>query len=310
MKRYYICAALAAALFATGVNASPVNPDEKDYDESVRLPVRRLHPERDFDKIMKQMHKEHKEQEAVEAENESKKDSKKKDKEAEKERKQAEKAAKKAAKNGHDNRVIPPRPQQQQSSNVDKSLMQTLLSKDYSIKKYEPLYEEPKPITWKDDPVSQDITGLMQSVDGKSKGGAMLYAPKGVSMSQDANEVFFCFESSNGRASSRLHLRVYYFADDPLNYSDIVFTIDGFDYKFHPSRPSRGKMGARMFWEQSEDALTAQHKDLVYALSHGHWVRMSLKGADGMNHVKMLTKAQLEAFTKTFELYRAMGGTF
>ena len=309
MKRFYICAALAASLFTTSVNATPVGPDEKDYDESVRLPIRRLHPERDFDKIMKQMHKEHKEQEAVEAASESKKDSKKKEKEAEKERKRAEKEAKKAAKNGHDNRVIPPRPQHQQSANVDKSLMQTLLSKDYSIKKYD-LYEEPKPITWKDDPISQDISGLMTSVDGRSKGGVMLYAPKGMTMSQEANEVFFCFESSNGRASSRLHLRVYYFADDPLNFNDIVFTIDGFNYNFHPSSPSRGKKGARMFWEQSEDALTAQHKDLVYALSHCHWARMSLKGADGMDHVKMLTKAQLEAFASTFELYRAMGGTF
>lgn len=300
MKRIYLYTAIAVATFAL-CSPSQATADEKDYDESVRLPVRKLHPEREFDKMMKQMHQKH---EAKNLEKERK--------EAEKERKQAEKDAKKMAKKGHDNRVIPPRVQQpqQQSSTVDKSLMKTLLSKDYSIKKYEPLYEVPKPITWKDDPVSNDVAGLKALLDGNRKGAATLYTPKGVSMTNEANEVFFCFESDGSRASSRLHLRVYYYADDPLNYSDIQFTIDGFNYDFHPKRPERGKLGARMYWEQSDDALSSQHKDLVYALSHCHWARMSLKGADGMNHVKMLTKAQLEAFASTLELYRAMGGTF
>lgn len=288
-----MCAMACASVCASGM------PDEKDYDESVRLPVRRLHPERDFDKAMKKMHQEH---EAKQQEKERK--------EAEKERKQVEKAAKKAAKGGHDNRVIPPRPQQAQASAADKSLMKELLSKDYSIKKYEPLYEEPKPITWKDDPVNGDIHSLMAGVTGTRRGGATLYTPKGVSMANDANDVFFCFESDGTRATSRLHLRVQYYADDPLNYDDILFTIDGFNYSFRPSKPSRGKLGARMYWEQSEDALVTQHKDLVYALSHCHWARMSLKGADGMNHVKMLSKAQLDAFASTLELFRAMGGKF
>lgn len=297
MKRLFLYIAMTAALGAS-VAATEL-PDEKDYDESVRLPVRKLHPEREFDKAMKKMHQEHEAKQKKEDE-----------KRAEKERKQAEKAAKKAAKGGHDNRVIPPRPQQAQASTADKSLMRELLSKDYSLKQYVPKYEEPQPITWKDDPVRDDVHSLMSSVAGTRKGGATFYTPKGVSMANDANEVFFCFESDGSRATSRLHLRVQYYADDPLYYNDILFTIDGFDYKFHPSKPSRGKMGARMYWEQSEDALVSQHKDLVYALSHCHWVRMSLRGADGMNHVKMLSKAQLEAFTNTLELYRAMGGKF
>lgn len=276
-----IFAAIIASMAVTAATAASLSPDEKDYDESVRLPVRRLHPEREFDKAMKQMHKEHEEKAAREEKKKSK----------------------------HDNRVIPER-QKQSSSSADKSLMRELLSKDYSIKKYEPIYEQPKPITWKDDPVSDDVDGLMTHVSASRKGGATLYAPKGVSMASDANEVFFCFESSNGRASSRLHLRVQYYADDPLHYNDILFTIDGFDYTFHPSHPSRGKLGSRMYWEQSEDPLVTEHKDLVYALSHCHWARMSLKGADGMNHVKMLTQNQLDAFACTLELYRAMGGSF
>ncbi len=279
-----------AATFSVGAVATPI-PDEKDYDESVRLPVRRLHPERQFDQAMKEMHKKHEAKAQKEEE------------------KRAKKEAKKAAKNAKgESRVVAT--VQQPQSTADKSLMKELLSKDYSIKKYTPMYEEPKPITWKDDPVNSDVHSLLAGVDGTRKGGATLYTPKGISMANDANEVFFCFDSDGSRATSRLRLRVQYFADDPLYYSDIQFTIDGFNYSFHPSKPSRGKMGARMYWEQSEDVLNSQHKDLVYALSHCHWARMSLKGADGMNHVKMLTAAQLEAFTNTLELYRAMGGNF
>ena len=299
MKKYFVYAIMLAAAATFGLDAHAV-PDEKDLDPSVRLPVRRLHPEREFDKAMKQMHKDH---EAKEQAREAK--------EQEKEAKRLEKEAKKEAKNKnkHDNRVIPPRPAQRQAAaSVDKSLMKELLSKDYSLKKFD-IYEEPKPITWKDDPVSNDVNGLMSHVSSGRRNGNTFYTPKGVSLANDANDVFFCFESS-GNAPGRLHLRVQYYADDPLNYNDITFTIDGFNYNFHPGKPARGKQGARMYWEQSEDALTAKDKDLVYALSHCHWARISLKGADGMNHVKMLTEKQLEAFAHTFELYRAMGGKF
>lgn len=304
MKRYLISAILLVAAGSTVVAAMP---DEKDYDESVRLPVRKLHPEREFDKAMKKMHQEHEakaqEKEAKEREKEAKAMAKEREKEAKARAKEEKKKAK------HDNRVIPERRQASEST-ADKSLMRELLSKDYSIKKYENIYEEPKPITWKDDPVSSNVTGLMAHMSDVRKGGASLLTPRGVSMANDANDVFFCFEQNGGRASSRLRLRVQYYADDPLNYNDILFTIDGFNYEFHPSRPSRGKMGARMYWEQSDDVLTSRDKDLVYALSHCHWARMSLKGADGMNHVKMLTQSQLDAFAHAFELYRAMGGTF
>ena len=293
---------VAAAVAAFGPCAM-ATPDEKDLDPSVRLPVRRLHPEREFDQQMKKMHQEH---EAKEKEREEKARAKEEKERAKEEKRQAKEAAKKKGK--HDDRVIPPRPQQQ-SSTVDKSLMKELLSKDYSIKKYD-LYEEPKPITWKDDPVSRDIDGLKKHMASSRKGGATVFMPSGVSTANDANEVFFCFDGDGNKASSRLRLRVHYYADDPLNYTDIVFTIDGFEYKFHPNKPSRGKLGARMYWEQSEDVLTSGDKDLVYALSHCHWARMALRGSDGMNHVKMLTQAQLDSFARTLELYRAMGGGF
>lgn len=290
MKKLLLYVIVATTLGMGVATATP--PDEDDYDESVRLPVRRLHPEREFDKMMKKMHQEK---------------SAKQQKEAEKKaRKQAKKDAKKAAKAG-ERKVVATR--QQPASTTDKSLMRELLSKDYSIKKYELIYEEPKPITWKDDPIATNVKELLNNIKKIEQRAATLYVSQEVTMASDANEVYFCFEGNDTRANGGLHLRVSYFADDPLHYHDIVFTIDGFDYVFTPSHPMRGKQGSRMYWERSDDVMASEHKDLVYALSHCHWARMSLRGADGMNHVKMLTKVQLKAFTHTFELYRAMGGT-
>ena len=287
MRRHLLFAVLAAFIASATVSAATV-PDEEDYDESIRLPVRRLHPERANADWAKKMQKDM---------------DKKKKKNEEKQRKEEEKQQQK---NG-EKKIVATR--QMPASTADKSLMQTLLSKDYSLKKFDIGYEEPKPITWKDDPVSTDVNALMAHVSSTARGGATLYAPKGVSLATNTNEVFFCFEKV-GNTPRNLRLRVQYYADDPLNYNNIQFTIDGFKYDFHPASPSRGKDGSRMYWELSDDALTASHKDLAYALSHCHWARISLMGDDGMNHVKMLSKQQLEAFARTFELYRALGGTF
>lgn len=295
-KNFIICSILLVLIGFTGICAWALSPDEKDYDESVRLPVRRLHPEREFDKAMKKMHQEHEAKAKAQEEKERARE--------EKERLKQEKK-----KNKHDNRVIPARPQQQQASSADKSLMRELLSKDYSLKKYD-LYEEPKPITWKDDPINHDIASLMPFVTPMRSGGKNSYIPTGVSTANDANEVYFSFEASGNKATSPLRLCVNYYADDPLNYNDMVFMIDGFEYKFRAATPNRGKLGAHMYWERSSDALGSNDKDLVYALSHCHWARITLKGADGIDHVKMLSQGQLDAFTHSFELYRAMGGTF
>ncbi len=261
---------------------------DDELDESIRKPIRRLHPERQFDQEMKKLRDEKLAKEKEEEEKNSLKSSKRKGK--------------------TDDRVVVGT-RQQPASTADKTLMRELLSKDYSLTKYYE-YEGPQPLTWKDEPVVTDVAPLLSSVQATRKGGVTVYAPEDVTMRQDANEVFFAFESDGSHATSALRLCVNYYADDPLNYTDIQFTIDGFNYNFRASNPSRGTMGAGMYWEQSSDALTESDKDLVYALSHCHWARMLLKGGNGINHVKKRTQSQLDAFASTFELYRAMGGAF
>ncbi|MCQ2289260.1 MAG: hypothetical protein MJZ74_09205 [Muribaculaceae bacterium] len=106
-----------------------------------------------------------------------------------------------------------------------------------------------------------------------------------------------------------MHLRLQYYADDPLNYNDMVFTIDGFDYKFHPTNIQRGKGDGVMIWEQSDDVLREADKDLVYALAHCHWVRLKLHGADGMNHVKLIGEEQIKSFKETYQLFLLRNGS-
>ncbi len=282
--RYTLAAIMALSVVSPAVSMA----DEKDYDESVRMPVRRLHPERERDKALKKMQEEEK-------------------KKQKKQGKGKETPAPAVDDPWGDGTVV----NNGQDASPDKALMRELLSKDYSLVKYEIDFEEEvaKPIAWKDDPVSTDIDGLRRQVTITGNGGRQTVMPKGMSTARDNNAVAFCFDT-DGNTADALKLRVQYYADDPLNYNDIEFTIDGFDYKFKPAAPARGKLGARMYWEQSEDVLTVTDKDLVYALAHCHWARIKLKGADGMNHVKMLTQEQLDAFNATLELYRAMGGTF
>ena len=128
-------------------------------------------------------------------------------------------------------------------------------------------------------------------------------------MARDQNAVFFYFTAPSAAAPDALRLRIQYYADDPLNFRQAVFTIDGFDYTYVPEEtPRRGKVTARTYWECSDQPLTRAHRDLVYALTHARWVRLKLIGADGVNHVKLLTSDQLRALADALNLYRLLGG--
>ena len=112
----------------------------------------------------------------------------------------------------------------------------------------------------------------------------------------------------NGARVDPLHLRVQYYADDPLQFNEILFTIDGFDYSYRALSPQRGKGAGRMIWEFSDQEVASSDRDLLYALSHANWVRMSLVGSDGTKHVKLLTETQIRDFYLVLQLFRLLGG--
>lgn len=275
------------ALFAV-TSLPAMAQSEDDYDESIRMPVRRLHPEREREKARKKL------QQELDAKNKANQpvddwddasqpnDKKKKDK----------------------RRVVGTAPAPVTTG--DKSRLNELLNKDYSLVQYAP--ETPVRPTWQDDPIVESESELLSLLDKRSTGtGVMRYMPRGVSMSTTEN-AFYAYFTTDGARVDPLRVRVQYYADDPLQFNDIQFIIDGFNYDYRAISPKRGKGTGRMIWEQSDQVATASDKDLLYALSHARWVRMSLVGADGVKHVKMLTEQQIRDFYSILQLYRLLGG--
>lgn len=253
--------------------------NESDLDESVRLPIRRLHPERELEKAKKQLQKELDEKKQKQAKATT--DSKKQDE----------------SQFGESTGALSP----------DKQLMMELLNKDYSIKQYDFGAEDPKPLTWKDDPINQETDALMATMHKSLNGNQYNLYSSDISFGNNSNALFFYLDC-NGNRAEELRMRVQYVADDPLSYDKIEFVIDGFLYQYVPRKKTHGRIGAKLYWEVSDDALNSDDKDLVYALSHCSWARAKLIGKDGINHVKVLTTEQLKSFYNALELFRALGG--
>ena len=191
---------------------------------------------------------------------------------------------------------------QKEDSTVD-SLIQELLAKDYSLVQY--TADERKRLVWIDDTVTETPGELLQYL--KSNSGRVM--PRDVTTDSTENGIYFYFNERPDGTPENLRLRVQYYADDPLRFEKLHFIIDGFDYYFTPTNIQRGKGKGIMIWENSDDALTSQDKDLVYALTHCEWAKLKIIGADGMQHVKMISNSQFEDFYNTLQLYRLKGGS-
>ena len=285
MRRHIIY--LLLAMFV-GCSMPVFAQSEDDYDESIRMPVRRLHPEREREKARKKL------QQELDAKNKSQQPAD-----------DWEDASQSSGKKKKDNRrVVGTVPAAK--STADKSVLNDLLTKDYSLVQYVPT--APTRMVWRDDPVIESENELLMQLNKVPvQTGVVRYMPKGVSMSRTEN-AFYAYFTTDGARVEPLHLRVQYYADDPLQFNDIVFTIDGFDYRFRALSPQRGKGTGRMIWELCDQEASSADKDLVYALAHAHWVRMSLVGSDGTKHVKMLTETQIRDFYLVLQLFRMLGG--
>ncbi len=254
---------------------------EEDYDESIRRPIRRLHPEREREKAMKAYQQE---QERLERE---------------KQQGTARPATgKKGGKNSDD-------------LDAHHAYLDSLLNQDYTIHEIvadpDELPPAAEPYRWVDERIDGNRSSLLRQVASDNPStGVQRFLPSKVSMNHTENAIYFYYQESAGEPQS-LHLRIQYYADDPLNYDKIVFYIDGFEYVFHPSNTRRGARG-RMYWEVSDDALIAADRDLVYALTHCNWARMTMKGANGIDHVKMLSEDQLTDMRTMLNLYLLSGG--
>jgi hypothetical protein len=183
---------------------------------------------------------------------------------------------------------------------AEQAALDSLLAIDYGIKEYG--YRR---MTWQDLPVSATIEQLMPAFTVDESGDCY---SKYVSREKGSNEVYFTFSIDEDSLPGPLRLRVQYCADDPLDFDQLVFTIDGYDYMFYPSNLQHGTLDGGLYWEISDDELKPAYKDLVYALAHSNWVALKLMSTRGINHVKMLTDGQRADFANTLDFFRLLGG--
>ena len=290
LKRFILLTLVA--LLAVPVGQTATVADDDDKSQSLQREIRRLHPERERAKALKKL------QEQL-----------------------SRKAEPKADPWDTSDEVwgtvdLPPSTQRDSNAvegrrlqgprtsktPAEQAALDSLLSIDYSYTEFG--YRR---MTWRDLPVTATIDQLMPyfTVDeGECRS-------KYVSLDKTSNEVYFAFEIREGDTiPGPLRLCVRYCADDPLDFDQMVFTIDGYDYPFYPANPQRGTLEGDLYWERSDDVMLEVHKDLVYALAHSNWVALKLMSERGIHHVKMLTDGQRADFAHTLDLYRLCGGDF
>lgn len=264
--------------------------DDDDLDASLRMPVRRLHPERQSQTEAREQTKAEKRRAKQLAEQQ-------------KARERAEQYERLAAQKAGRAYLTPAEREERDSR--ERASLDSLLAIDYTLPDYSKYFR----LTWKDEPVNESNGQLAEHLQLQDlQGGAeQRYCPRDVSMDSTSNALYFYFDMKNGRPEP-LRLRAQYCADDPLGIAKVSFVINGYDYSFTPSNTQAGKSGSRLFWENFDQRLTAADKDLVYALAHCKWARVIYVGDRGFNHVKKLTPEQIKDFYYTLSMYRKLGG--
>lgn len=288
MKIKRIILLLLAVLLAAPVGMASTVRDDDDKDPSIQRGIRRLHPERERLKAMKKL------QEQMSRKAEEKADPWDTSDEVWGTVDLIPAALK-------DNAAVEGRRLSTSKTPEEQAALDSLLAIDYDLKEY-----GFRRMTWRDLPVTTTIDQLMPGFTVDESGDCY---SKYVSRDTISNEVYFTFSLNEDSVPGPLRLRVQYCADDPLDFDQLVFTIDGFDYPFYPTNHNYGAWSGDLFWEMSDDVLQPAYKDLVYALAHSNWVALKLMSTRGIHHVKMLTDGQRADFAHTLDLYRLLGGT-
>ena len=289
LRRYII--SLLVALLTVPMGMASVARDDEDKDPSIRPGIRRLHPERERAKLVKKL---------------------------------LEQRARKADPNADpwdtsddawgtvdlppltspdgnavEGRRLNSLPRTSKTP-AEQAHVDSLLAGDYSIQEYG--YRR---MTWRDLPVTTTIDQLLPGFKSDETGDCY---SRYVSRDKTSNEVYLVFDLNEDSVPGPLRLCVQYCGASPLNYDQVIFHIDGFDYIFYPAEPKQGVTASGQRWERSDDVLHPAYKDLVYALAHSHWVVLKLVGYNGISNAKVLTDGQRDDFANVLALYRLLGG--
>ena len=284
---------LLVILLAAPVGMASATRDDDDKDPSIQRGIRRLHPERERAKAMKKL------QEQMARKAEPKDDPWDTSDDLWGTVDLPPVALKDSA--AVEGRRLKSRQLSTSKTPEEQAALDSLLAIDYSLTEFG--YRRMK---WRDLPVTRTIDQLMPGFVLNEDGD---YVSKYVSFTPTSNEVYFAFAMAEGDSlPGPLRLCVRYCADDPLDFDQLIFSIDGYDYLFYPSDHHHSTLPDGLYCETSDDVLTASYKDLVYALAHSNWVALKLVSTRGIHHVKMLTDGQRSDFAATLDLYRLLGG--
>ena len=286
---------LLVILLAAPVGMASSTRDDDDKDPSIQRGIRRLHPERERAKAMKKL------QEQMARKAEPKDDPWDTSDDLWGTVDLPPVALKDSA--AVEGRRLKSRQLSTSKTPEEQAALDSLLAIDYSLTEFG--YRRMK---WRDLPVTRTIDQLMPGFVLNEDGD---YVSKYVSFAPTSNEVYFAFAMAEGDSlPGPLRLCVRYCADDPLDFDQLIFSIDGYDYLFYPSDHHHSTLPDGLYCETSDDVLTASYKDLAYALAHSNWVALKLVSTRGIHHVKMLTDGQRSDFAATLDLYRLLGGNF
>ena len=282
-------------LLATPVGMASTMRDDDDKDPSKKREIRRLHPERERAKAIQKL------QEQMSRKAEVKADPWDTSDEVWGTVDYIPVAVKDStAVEGH---RLTPRTMRTSKSTAEQAALDSLLSIDYSPVEYG--YHR---MTWRDLPVGKTLEQLSPGFVLTDEGDCF---SRYVNRDKKSNEIYFAFAMQDSDSvPGPLRLCVQYCADDPLDFDQIIFTIDGFDYPFYPGQPQRETLPGGLYSERSDDVLNVAYRDLAYALAHGHWIAVKMVSTRGIHHVKMLSDDQRNDFADTLDLYRLLGGTF
>lgn len=262
---------LLMMLLAIPVGVANTARDDDDKDPSIQGGIRRLHPERERAKAMKKL------QEQMSRHAEEKSDPWDTSDEVW-------------------GTVDVPRSVLRDSAAVEGYRLTDMVAPD----------SDGRRLKWRDEPVTVSVDQLMPyfavTNDGECRS-------KYVSSDSTSNEVYLAFAVDDS-VPGPLRMCVRYCADAPIEFDQLTFTIDGFDYIFYPTDPQCKPIGNRQYLSFCDEELHEGYKDLVYALAHGKWVMLKLQGMGGLSRVKVLTDGQRDDFANTLALFLLLGGDF
>lgn len=197
---------------------------------------------------------------------------------------------------------------QAEEDSIRQAELDSLLNMDYSIVHYDLPEVKYEPYKWEDDEViTAPEDSLIALFNVSSKNGELEFIHKGINTNEKENDCYIYFTANKDGVPGPLRFVVHYYADDPINFYMLKFTLGRFPYEFTPTNIKRSNDG-KFYTENFDNALDVNSRDIVAGLAKCKYANILLVSKD-VSHRLYLTDKQLERFRNTYMLYRKLGGT-